>query len=475
MTALRGVGARLSLALALVVAVALGLVYVIVVPSLESRLIDAKHAALRQAMPDVIAKLPRDRFAWNDYVDVASYRHSARVVIYDVDSIRPTAVRVAADSRGATSRDVSDDPLVIRAAEAGRLLDGTVSYEGNRFAEAAVPAGGAGYIVMLQVPLADSISNIRLVERRLLLAGLVGLLVAIGIGFGGASVFARRIRRLERAADRIADGSFDEAVIDAGRDELGQLAATFDRMRERLRGLDNVRREFIANASHELRTPIFALGGALELLAEEEMDDATRAEFVASMREQMARLTRLADELLDLSRLDAGKLRVELAPFDLARLGAELIDELGPAAQRSGHMLELVAGSALGLGDEERVRQIGRSLIENALRHTPAGTRVVVTTATDELGGDVRFAVADDGPGIPREHHARVFERFYRVEGGRASGSGLGLAIARELAVRLGGRLELVSEGRGATFSLVLPSFSESHAGSTDGTHTVST
>lgn len=457
MSILQGVGARLSLALALVVAAALGMVYLIVVPSLESRLIDAKEATLRGAVPGVIAGLPLDPFAWADYVDVASYRYSVRVVIYDVDSIRPTAVRVAADSRGATSRDVSDDPVVIRAAESGRLVGGTVSYDGVRFAEVAVPVANRKYVVMLRRSLADSISNIRLVERRLLLAGLVALVVAIGIGLGGASVFARRIRRLERAADRISHGSFDEVVADDGRDELGQLAATFDRMRERLRGLDDARREFVANASHELRTPIFALGGALELLAEEEMDAATRQEFIGSMREQMARLAKLADVLLDLSRLDAGKLRVEAVPFDLARVAAELVAELGPAAQRSGHVLELAAAPACCLGDEERVRQIGRGLIENALRHTPAATRVVVGVAAHADGGEVWLTVSDDGPGVPLEHRERIFERFYRIEGGRASGSGLGLAIAGELAMRMGGRVELASDDGTSTFALVLP------------------
>jgi signal transduction histidine kinase len=457
MSILQGVGARLSVALALVVAVALGLVYVIVVPSLESRLIDAKEATLRDAVPELIANLPSDPFAWTDYVDVASYRYSARVVIYDVDSIRPTAVRVAADSRGATSRDVSDDQVVIRAVEAGRLVGGTVGYGGVRFAEVAVPVANRKYVVMLQRSLADSISNIRLVERRLVLAGLVALVVAVGIGLGGASVFARRIRRLERVADRISHGSFDEAVADQGRDELGQLAATFDRMRERLRGLDDARREFIANASHELRTPIFAVGGALELLAEEEMDAATRQEFIGSMREQMARLTKLTDELLDLSRLDADRLGVAATPFDLARVAAELVGVLGPVAERSGHALELVATPACCLGDEERVRQIGLGLIENAIRHTPALTRVVVSTAVDAGRREVRLSVCDDGPGIAAEHHEHVFERFYRVEGGRASGSGLGLAIARELAARMRGRVELASGDGRTTFTLVLP------------------
>ena len=431
------------------------MVYVIVVPSLEGRLVTAKEAALRDAAPDVIARLPRDSFQWQDYADLASFRHGARVVIYEVDSVRPTAVRVVADSRGASSKDVSDDPLVIRAAEVGRLLSGSVGSGGTRFAEVAVPVASGAQVVLLQRSLADSLATIRLVERRLVLAGLVALLVAVGIGLGGATIFARRIRRLERAADRISHGAFDEPVTDAGRDELGELAATFDRMRERLRSLDVARREFIANASHELRTPIFALGGALELLAEEEMDAATRQEFIGSMREQMARLTKLADELLDLSRLDAGRLRIEAAPVDLARIAAELVIELGPAARLAEHTLELAAKPAAALADEERIRQIGRGLIENAVRHTPAGTRVVVGTGA--AAGSVWLAVTDDGPGIPAEHRGRVFERFYRVDGGRASGSGLGLAIAGELATRMGGRIELTSEPGHTAFTLSLP------------------
>ena len=448
------------------------MVYLIVVPSLEGRLVIAKETALRDAVPDVIARLPRDSFGWQDYADLASFRYSARVVIYEVDSVRPTAVRVVADSRAATSKDVSDDPLVIRAAESGRLVSGSLGSSGARFAEVAVPVASGAQVVMLQRSLADSLATIRLVERRLVLAGLVALMVAMGIGLAGSTVFARRIRRLERAADRISHGAFDEPVTDAGRDEVGELAATFDRMRERLRTLDVARREFIANASHELRTPIFALGGALELLAEEEMDTATRQEFIGSMREQMARLTKLADELLDLSRLDAGRLRVDTVPVDLARMAAELVTELGPAAQLAGHSLELAASRADGLADEERVRQIGRGLIENAVRHTPAGTHIVV--GTGGAAGRVWLTVADDGPGISAERRDRIFERFYRVDGGRASGSGLGLAIAGELATRMGGRIELTSEPGRTVFTLILAAC-EPAAASRGGPHPVST
>src|SRR5204863_8094129 len=122
---------------------------------------------------------------------------------------------------------------------------------------------------------------------------------------------ARRIRRLEAAAERIAAGDLDAPVHDEGRDELGELAAAFERMRRRLAQLDDARRAFIANASHELRTPLFSLGGFLELLDDEELDEATRAEFIATMSEQVERLTRLAADLLDLSRIDSGRVRIE--------------------------------------------------------------------------------------------------------------------------------------------------------------------
>ena len=138
----------------------------------------------------------------------------------------------------------------------------------------------------------------------------MALLVALVAGYAAASVHARRIRRLERVAERISTGHFDEPVVDEGDDELGELARGFDRMRVQLAQLDTARKEFIANASHELRTPLFSLGGFLELMTDEELDEATRAEFLSTMREQVDRLTKLATDLLDLSRMDAGRLRV---------------------------------------------------------------------------------------------------------------------------------------------------------------------
>jgi signal transduction histidine kinase len=227
-------------------------------------------------------------------------------------------------------------------------------------------------------------------------------------------------------------------------------------MRLRIATLDRARGEFIANASHELRTPLFSLGGFLELLDEPDLDDETREEFLAQMREQVARLAKLATELLDLSRLDAGRLTVRAEPVDLGVLAAELAAELAPRAAATGHLLDLeVAGPAEALGDPERIVQIGRILVENALVHTPPGTRVRV--ATDGEGQRATLTVADDGPGIPPEAARQVFERFFRLDGGKASGSGLGLAIARELAEVMDGRIELDAHEGWTWFTLALP------------------
>src|SRR5947209_811161 len=234
-----------------------------------------------------------------------------------------------------------------------------------------------------------------LVNARVVVAGALAMAFAALLGYAGAGVFARRIRRLEAAADLIAAGNFERPIVDHGSDEVGQLARTFERMRLRLSNLDRARGEFIANASHELRTPLFSLGGFLELLDDPSLDEATREEFVGQMREQVARLTKLATDLLDLSRLDAGRLSVASEPVDLAELAEELAAEFGPRAALVDHELDVAVETVEAHGDAERVLQIGRVLIENALVHTPAGTTVRVSSAVD--GGRATLTVANDG------------------------------------------------------------------------------
>jgi signal transduction histidine kinase len=226
-------------------------------------------------------------------------------------------------------------------------------------------------------------------------------------------------------------------------------------MQVQLARVDRARKEFIANASHELRTPIFSLGGFVELLQDEQVDQATRDEFLASMRTQVDRLQKLAVDLLDLSRLDAGSLELESEAVDLGELAHAVVAEFTPAVVQHRTDLELrVSGEQVGARcDRERVVQIMRILLDNALRHTPEGTTVTVSASADN--GAAEFAVADSGPGIEPSARAQLFERFYTADAAR--GSGLGLAIARELAERMDGRIELLSRPGRTVFTLALP------------------
>jgi signal transduction histidine kinase len=455
MKPLRSVRGRLSLGLAVVLVGALGLVALIVVPSLERSLIDSKVSQLRHALPGVVKQIgdPGTNVYISNKLQTAAASANARVVVFSSLDPRKNAI-VLDDSNIVSSGDVDNDPIAVRAFQTSRSASGTVRRKGQRYAEAAVPVGD-GFVVLLSASLHDTLSNVNRVRRSILFAGVVALLVALAVGYAAATVFARRLRRLERAADRLAGGDFSEPIADEGADEVGQLADAFERMRQHLAQLEHARREFIANASHELRTPLFSLGGFLELMENEELEPRTQQEFMATMREQIDRLTKLATDLLDLSRLDAGRMHVETEAVDLDALARALADEFYAVALSTQHELDVETdGGAEALGDEERALQIGRILLENALIHTPPGTSVRLRS--ERRNGSVYLEVEDEGRGIPHEHVQHVFDRFYRIDGSIASGSGLGLAIARELAELMGGAIELDSRPGRTVFRLRL-------------------
>ncbi len=441
---LSGIRLRLTLALLLVVAGTLALVYLIVVPSLESQLVNERLDRLERDANTAIRGFSSQADQPQQFAEVASELFNARVVVYS--AVTPDLILITGDSRTTSSVDVERNALVRRAAATRKPQRDTLERDGRRFAEVALPAsaGGLDAVILLSDSLADPLSTLQFIQRRLLLAGAIGLMFALVVGQALATIHARRIRRLERAAERIAGGRFDEPVIDRGQDELGELADAFERMRVRLEKLDRARSEFIANASHELRTPLFSLGGFLELMADEDLDDATRREFLETMREQVERLAKLATDLLDLSRLDAGRIRVEHEPVDLGAVARLVAEEFAALAERKGHALDVsVDGHPVARADELRVLQVARALVDNALVHTLPGTNVTVRAYADRE--HAYLEVEDDGPGVSVEHAPHVFDRFYRAEGGIASGSGLGLAIARELATVMGGNVTLES------------------------------
>ena len=415
MNPFRTVGGRLALALLVVVGGALGIVYVLVVPLYRSSLVDARLGDLRHTAARIAARprhAPGEVFpsaAWieDEALPVAD---GARVVVFSA----PPLLEPVADSNGGTSRDVEHD----RLARARHRRTGSFPAPSTGAApRMRRPPSRSGTAPRVAVPRATtrcsswphpsipSSRRWRWCATGCCVAASAATAFAIVLGYALAGLFARRIRRLELAAERIAAGSFDEPVLDASRDELGQLARAFDRMRLRLASLDQARNEFIANASHELRTPLFSLAGFLELLDDEELDATTRDEFLAEMSAQVARLAKLATDLFDLSRLDAGRLTVAEDGFDLGAAGDLLVAELGPRAAAAGHILEAdgCGGPHLALADEARVLQIGRILIDNALVHTPPGTRVTVGADPATAAGDLTSATtAPASPRVPR-------------------------------------------------------------------------
>jgi|SRR5689334_16469361 len=328
---------------------------------------------------------------------------------------------------------------------------------GNRIAMVAVgiAAGTALLIYVYVVAIGAAASGLSAVKGQILLGGLLAVLVSAAIGAYYARAASTNIRNLQDAARKVADGNFETPIPMSSAGQLGQLARTFNEMQRRLAELDSARKQFIANASHELRTPIFSLGGFVELLEEEDPSPEERAEFVHTMREQITRLTKLTADLLDLSQLDAGAVAMRSSDVDLGTLAREVTREFGPRADQRGSRLELrtPADPVIANADPDRVRQVIRILLDNALTHTPEGTKVTVTTYS--VNRRAELTVSDDGPGIPRRVQSRIFERFYTADS--AGGSGLGLAIARELAQRMQGRVAIASSKRFTAFTLDLP------------------
>jgi two-component system, OmpR family, sensor kinase len=436
-----------------------------VTPQLQSSLRDQKLRALAEtarAFTPQITSLVRNNGtskAVDDLVSSVSDRTNARVTLLSVgDGTEGLQLAIFSDSY--TDNRIRDLDLEVAevAARTGRTAVGSESSQEGELGQVAVPIrdeGTVSRVAVFSAPMAEVQGNVALIRRQILIAGALGLLLALAGGFVVSRSMARRVRVLERGALQVASGDFT-TVFPTGRDdELGQLARALDDMQRQLTQLESARRRFIATASHELRTPIFSIGGFLELLEDEELDDETRRQFVATVREQVERLGKLATDLLDLSRLEAGSLELRREATDLGELTRAVTAEFAPALDKHDSTLEVRLGEERidAVCDPERVAQVLRILIDNALTHTPSGTDVVVSAVRDN--GAVRLAVSDDGPGIGVAAAERVFEPFFTSDD--AQGSGLGLAIARELAERMEGSLDVHPAPGRTTFALELP------------------
>jgi signal transduction histidine kinase len=294
---------------------------------------------------------------------------------------------------------------------------------------------------------------------ELLLAGALGAGIALVIARWVARGMTQPLRDMAQAARRMETGNYAQRVQTASIDEVGQLAQAFNRMSSELDQLERLRRELVANVSHELKTPISALRAHLENL----LDGVERPdpETLQVMLAQSERLGRLVDQLLDLSRLESGDVPLQREQVSLAPLVAQVLSEIEVARPDRGVALERRLAGDLPpvFADRERIHQVLFNLLDNAVRFTPHGGRV--TVSAERRNGAVDVHVADTGPGIAAEHLPRLFERFYRVDPARSQkdgGTGIGLAIARSVVEAHGGRIWAESiPGAGSVFTFELP------------------
>jgi signal transduction histidine kinase len=306
-------------------------------------------------------------------------------------------------------------------------------------------------------------------RRSLIVLLVVASIIASGVSLFGlllAHNLARPIQVLTRAAEEMEHGDLSVRVTPSGPQELRSLTDAFNSMASRLQSNVNELRAFVANASHELRTPLTVVKLRSEALQEGALNDPDVAErFLAEIDCEVDRLVRMVNDLLDLSRMEAGLESGSRTLVNLSSIGNEVYETFSIRAARAGVSLELDIEPGLPpvMGNEDQMRRVFYNLVENAIKYTPPDGKVELLLRPGPKEKTVRLLVRDTGPGITPEHLPHVFERFYRAETtqprpGLVRGSGLGLAIAKSIVENHGGEIGVSSQvGNGTTFWADLP------------------
>jgi len=302
-----------------------------------------------------------------------------------------------------------------------------------------------------------------------LILQLIGaMMIAVLLATFAGSMLARKIAHplegLASAATAISNGDLHQSVsVVSNITELDSLKQTFNNMAKSLRQSDEAKKAFIADVTHELRTPLTVIKGTIETLEDGALDDTEgRGPLLASMQREADRLIRLVNELLVLTRADAGALQLNLQTIDLGKLAGSRCDVFSQLATRQEISLQCRSDCQSDLrvnADPDRLAQVIDNLLDNAIRHSPRGSTIIINIK--EANDGVECAVSDQGTGISAQHLPFIFERFYRVDASRNrkdGGTGLGLAIARALVRAQGGQIRAQSvEGEGTTITFWLP------------------
>jgi two-component system sensor histidine kinase BaeS len=353
-------------------------------------------------------------------------------------------VRVIVRRQAGMARLLPDDVPIDRAS------DGTLSLEGEDYRYSYRPIPPRGLLVLRSESLGSSLWGSLFTD--LLLAGIVGAVLAAVSSYLLAGSISRPVARVAEASRSLAAGTSPEPLPEEGPAELAALAQAFNDMARQLTASRESEREFLLSVSHELKTPLTAIRGYAEGLSDGTFtaEDAARVILL-----EAGRLERLVRDLLDLARMRRHEFAVRREPVDLAEVARDAVARHDAAAREFGVSLAADGGPAWVEADHDRVLQVASNLVENALRLTPRGGSVTVGAEPR------RLVVSDTGPGLDREDVAHAFDRFFLYDKygrERPVGSGLGLAIVRQLAAAMRGEVRVESEsGEGATFVLTLP------------------
>ena len=324
-------------------------------------------------------------------------------------------------------------------------------------------------LLLLKNPMTQSAETLSNMRRTLMYSGFIAILVGVLISYGTARYMVAPIRKIQHVARKVVQGDFRQRVRLKSYDELDDLAVTFnqavDRVEETIKEqgqLDQLRKQFVSNVSHEFRVPLTSLGGFLELLQEDKIPPHDRKKVTAMMQKDVDRLSRLVNDLLDLSRLQSGKIELEREHVHLRTIVDEAVERLSPQLEEKNLHVKGGIDPALTVwADEDRLQQILLNLIGNAVQHSPAGEMVEVKAHPDRNGREVQIAIVNSGTSIPPEELPQLWERFTKVDKSRSQqGTGLGLAITRELVHLHGGRIEAgnLPDKSGVRFTFSLPS-----------------
>jgi len=386
------------------------------------------------------------------------------------------------DSKTPEMPDQNAQPEVRAAREVGRGHTTRPAATSGAAMRYVAVAAGEGLVLRLGVPLTGIDDTLRAMRYRLLFAAVLAVAAALVLGIAASRALASPLRAMAVAARKIADGDYEVRPSAASPDELGALSAALTSMaaqlkarigdltaeRDRLeallvqvRKLEIMRRDFVANASHELRTPVTAIQGYSETLLSSAPDAETRDRFLQTIHRHAQRLGRLLEDLLKLSAIEAqppgNAPREPVALHALTRHVVQTVEERRRAMNAT--ITTSVPETIIALGDPAGLEQVLENLVDNALKHGPQGGSVHI--AAERVADSIEIAVEDTGPGIPAEHLPRIFERFYRVDPARSrerGGAGLGLAIAAHLVEAMSGSITATSQpGKGSRFVITLP------------------